>query len=72
MAKIHSSTYKVVAYSRDSLRGTYNSIIASGRTKIKAIKEYSAHMERFPVSAPANYKAVFLYKDDVQIETLAR
>ena len=71
MARSHSNSYRVVAYSRDGLRGTYQRIVATGRTKAGALKEYADHMARFPVSAPANYSHVYLYHDDKQVETLA-
>ena len=71
MARSHSNSYRIVAYSRDGLRGTYQRIIATGRTKAGALKEYAEHMARFPVSAPANYSYVYLYHDDTQVETLA-
>jgi len=70
MTKAHPNSYRVVAWSRDSLRGTYNRIIATGYTKAGALKEYAAHMARFPASAPANYSYVCLYDDDLVIQAL--
>lgn len=69
MSRRNIQKFKVVAWSRDGLRGTYNRIIASGATKRQALKEYAAHMARFPVSAPANYSYVCLY-DDLVIQAL--
>ena len=71
MARSHSNSYRVVAYSRDGLRGTYQRIVAASRTKAGALKEYAEHMARVPVSAPANYSYVYLYHDDTPVETLA-
>ena len=70
MARRNIQKFKVVAWSRDSLRGTYNRIIASSATKAGALKEYAEHMARFPVSAPANYSYVCLYDDDLVIQAL--
>jgi hypothetical protein len=71
MARSHYNSYRIVAYSRDGLRGTYNRIVATGRTRAGAMKEYEDHMARFNAAAPANYTAVYLYQDDAMIETLA-
>jgi len=71
MTKAHPNSYRVVAWSRDSLRGTYNRIIATGYTKTGALKEYHEHMARFPVSAPANYIFVELFHEADRVETLA-
>jgi len=71
MARTHSNTYKVVAYTRCGLKGTYQRIIACNATKTSTMKEYAEHMARFPASAPSNYSYVYLYQDDTQVETLA-
>jgi hypothetical protein len=71
MARSHYNSFRVVAWTRHWPNGTYNRIIATGRTKAGALKEYADHMARFPISAPANYSHVYLYHDDKQVETLA-
>ena len=70
MARRHFTRFHVVAYSRDNLRGTYNSIIASGATKRQAMQEYQDHMARWPAHTQPNYSYVFLYDNDVRIEVL--
>jgi hypothetical protein len=71
MARSHYNSFRVVAYSRNGLRGTYQRIVAASRTKAGAMKEYAEHMARFNAAAPANYSHVYLYQDDMQIESLA-